>query len=449
MVFCRFHAFFRRMAASAPVVLAPVGVRGMKVLEREKFSRKIQVPVLKVKGENLSKISTLCKTYFLKLEQFKPVQNAEDVEFKKYIYFSPEIITTWVDMAQDVRSSLYKEGIAEDNFTYKDIDIGYNNWSYDVIFTAVLPENAETVSGFSQIGHIIHLNLRDKLLEYRSLIGQVLLDKIKTCRTVVYKSNIIDNTYRNFNMEVIAGEEEFITNVKENNCRFEFDFRNVYWNPRLGKEHERILNYLKPRDILFDVFSGVGPFSVPAAKQKQCRVFANDLNPDSYKWLKLNAEKNNKLKKDLLKCYNMDGKEFISVVFRDFITEYCKGNEKIENGSKIHITMNLPAMAVEFLKYFNGLIKDEKLMTKFNCDIIVYVYCFVGEDGIQEAKKMIKENFGCDMESYILDVFNVRKVSPKKEMMRVTIKLTKEILFVASNENDEPAVKKRYIENND
>ncbi len=34
-----------------------------------------------------------------------------------------------------------------------------------------------------------------------------------------------------------------------------------------------------------DMFAGVGPFAVPAAKNVGCRVYANDLNPKSYKAL--------------------------------------------------------------------------------------------------------------------------------------------------------------------
>lgn len=37
--------------------------------------------------------------------------------------------------------------------------------------------------------------------------------------------------------------------------------------------------------------AGVGPFALPAAKQG-CVVFANDLNPESYQWLKNNIERN-------------------------------------------------------------------------------------------------------------------------------------------------------------
>lgn len=42
-------------------------------------------------------------------------------------------------------------------------------------------------SGFSQIGHIVHVNLREELLPYKKVIGQILLDKVKGCKYVLIK----------------------------------------------------------------------------------------------------------------------------------------------------------------------------------------------------------------------------------------------------------------------
>ena len=49
------------------------------------------------------------------------------------------------------------------------------------------------------------------------------------------KVNVIDNKFRNFQMEVIAGEEDFVTTVKANGVSFTMDFSKVYWNPKLGE----------------------------------------------------------------------------------------------------------------------------------------------------------------------------------------------------------------------
>ncbi|CAK1603879.1 unnamed protein product [Parnassius mnemosyne] len=437
------------MTTKLSVALIPVGVRGMKVLDRQKFLRNVIVPILKVSEEKVSNITPICKNYLLKLENFKPVQSLHgDIEGsnRKCIHLNPEKINRWKDITEEDRQSLKKYDVTEENFDSKEIQLTYENFKYDVIFKTVLPENEDIVSGFSQIGHIIHLNLRDHLLDYKPLIGQVLLDKIKTCRTVVNKSNIIDNTYRNFSMEVIAGEEDFVVTVKENRCNFQFDFSKVYWNPRLGKEHERILQFLKPGDVLFDVFCGVGPFAIPAAKHK-CKVFANDLNPDSFTWLNHNA-KQNKVDMSLFNSYNLDGKDFICTVFKDYIVKLCQGKEELNENTTIHITMNLPAMAVEFLKYFNGLINDQSLVDKYNFKILVHVYCFVvGGDPYNVAEQSVKGNI-VDTYGIHISVFHVRNVSPKKEMMRVTFKLTRNIIFGLKTELefDEPPSKKLCVE---
>ena len=47
-------------------------------------------------------------------------------------------------------------------------------------------------------------------------------------------------------MELLAGEDRFEVEVKESGCVFRFDFSKVYWNPRLGTEHDRLIRYDLP-----------------------------------------------------------------------------------------------------------------------------------------------------------------------------------------------------------
>jgi len=68
-----------------------------------------------------------------------------------------------------------------------------------------------------------------------TFVGQVILDKLSTVKTVVHKTQSIDNTFRNFAMEVLAGETNFITIAREHGFAYKLDFSKVYWNPRLGK----------------------------------------------------------------------------------------------------------------------------------------------------------------------------------------------------------------------
>lgn len=51
------------------------------------------------------------------------------------------------------------------------------------------------------------------------------------------------------------------------------------------------LSGLERPPIVADIMAGVGPFSCPLAVHG-ATVYANDLNPESYKWLCVNAKRN-------------------------------------------------------------------------------------------------------------------------------------------------------------
>ena len=54
----------------------------------------------------------------------------------------------------------------------------------------LLPEGAEVPSSFESIGHIAHLNIRDELLPFKRVIGQVIMEKNPHIKTVVNKAGI-------------------------------------------------------------------------------------------------------------------------------------------------------------------------------------------------------------------------------------------------------------------
>ena len=57
----------------------------------------------------------------------------------------------------------------------------------------------------------------------------------------------------------------------------------VYWNSRLETEHSRLVNSIGSAEVVADMMAGVGPFALPLAKRRSVTVFANDLNPESYR----------------------------------------------------------------------------------------------------------------------------------------------------------------------
>ncbi|KAL0265658.1 UNVERIFIED_CONTAM: hypothetical protein PYX00_011372 [Menopon gallinae] len=55
----------------------------------------------------------------------------------------------------------------------------YEYFTYKEILSEMLPARARTPASFQVVGKILHLNLKDEQLEFRKVIGAVLLDKAR------------------------------------------------------------------------------------------------------------------------------------------------------------------------------------------------------------------------------------------------------------------------------
>lgn len=456
----RERSLYRKMDMS--LLLPPASVRGMTTLDREAFVKKISVPLVRVKNENIHDTLKCFKKFMLKVEKLKPVQTDADNQDKKVVLLNPLLVKS-VDDIKEEFDLISSQGDAD--FLSKEITLCYENWRADDIIKSVLPENQEGAQAYSMIGHIIHLNLREHVLPYKRLIGEVLLEKTPNITLVVNKTNIIDSTYRNFEMEVLAGTGTTDVTVRENGCAFSFDFAKVYWNPRLSTEHERIVKKIKQGDILYDIMAGVGPFAIPAGK-KQCKVSANDLNPHSYESLVRNCSSNKVSER--VKCYNLDGHEFITTILKKSLLETW--HDSYFCGT-IHITMNLPAMAIEFLPSFIGLFSEGDNVPENALLPLIHVYMFAQDTNKDTAIGMVAEQLryikrdsvnvlnndltdsaengsqGHDIEfgglkKCIDEVVFVRSVSPNKHMMRVSFLLQLNILIQDFKISHEPPNKK-------
>ena len=247
-------------------IAPPLCVRGMAEWQPELFSTSVLIPCLRVAQEQVGAVRKPLENMSLKMVGLRPVQTCPDFPAKRLVLLSPSHVTMFKDIVKEpsAEACLSSLDITVNDFTVKSFDLTVQNWTPHELIKAILPEGEEGVSGFSIIGHIIHLNLKEHLEPFKDVIGEALL-LTKQIRTVVNKSSTIDNTYRNFAMELLAGEEDFQVSctvnlqrfnlteifstqialpqkvcVKENGCSFEFDFSKVYWNPRLSQEHSRI-----------------------------------------------------------------------------------------------------------------------------------------------------------------------------------------------------------------
>ena len=269
-------------------------------------------------------------------------------------------------------------------------------------------------------------------------VGEVLLDKQPAIESVVNKTTVIDETFRFFKMELLAGSDNMEATVKENGCTFVFDFSKVYWNSRLHEEHARVINLLQPGEIVLDVFAGVGPFSIPACRKK-CIVHANDLNPDSYTALMANARRNHV--SCTLKAYNLDGNMFLREVGSKLVSSALASELQLSNrdGQEVtsisHIIMNLPASAVNFLDSLHGLFASvpEEQQPRWKLPRVHCYYFSKSAAPCQDALEAVERHLGAKLEPKLYEVKIVRDVAPNKLMMRVSFQLPRTVAFLSQS----------------
>lgn len=181
-------------------------------------------------------------------------------------------------------------------------------------------------------------------------------------KSIYNKSDKLNNEFRTPELELLWGDDKSEMIHKEEKIKMNVDVRKVYFCARLHFERKRICDkYIQPGDFVADVFCGVGPFVLMAWSKKQCRGWANDLNPFCYEFLQSNL-KLNKVPKESIKAFNLDGGEFITKV----IEAAAKREIKVD-----HFYMNLPALNIDFLPYFKD-IPEEMLQRGFSIHLTTF-----------------------------------------------------------------------------
>ncbi|XP_029972748.1 tRNA (guanine(37)-N(1))-methyltransferase isoform X1 [Salarias fasciatus] len=401
----------------------PSGGRGMTALDREAFTQTITVPALRVPTAVLNKVvKSLKKCSIQRPGVPRVVQDKEESGEFRLVLLDPHRVTTAGSFSEAEAEALRSFSVSDELHQYE-LKLTYDNLKSEEVLEAVLPQGQDVTSGFSRVGHIAHMNLRDHQLPYKNLIGQVIMDKNPGVTCVVNKTNIIDSTYRNFKMEVLAGEENMVAKVKENGVAYEFDFSRVYWNPRLSTEHQRVVQLTKRGDTVFDVFAGVGPFAIPAARGG-ANVLANDLNPESYRWLQHNCRLNKV--EGRVRSFNLDGRAFIRGPLRQELPALLRG------AAGVHMVMNLPALALDFLDAFRGLLRGEPPSGRDPPTVHCYGFS-KDDDPSTDVVARASRSLGVPLENRC-DVHFVRNVAPNKDMLCVRFTLPEEVLYCSEEQ---------------
>lgn len=395
-------------------------------LDHSKFDEVVEIVALRISARQCTAFLKQLSGHVLHRPRVKPIVADADGKADSRLLLLAESVRglELAELPSDVRQYALAEGATPVRHTLR---LGYEHLTVDQVLRRLLPSGMEVPSAFEQVGHVAHMNLREEHLPYKTIIGQVLLEKnTPRIRSVVNKVETISKgadelawKFRVFPMEVLAGDDDLRTSVRENGARFELDYRQVYWNSRLETEHKRILQLLPADTVVADVFAGIGPFAVPAAMRK-CRVYANDLNPKSHEFLVANV-RGNKVEARV-RTYNLDGRDFIRALMQP---------DALAFGFFSHALMNLPASALTFLDAFVGAFDRDRWTAPLPT---VHCYCFSkAADPKADVIAIAERTMGCSLPNAHVAV--VRDVSPHKLMLCLEFQVPDEIAWASTGES--------------
>ena len=126
--------------------------------------------------------------------------------------------------------------------------------------------------------------------EYKEHIGKAYAEALGM-KTICVDHGV-SGEFRRPDMEIIFGSDTTSSRL-ENGIHYEFDVTKVMYSSGNTDERERMAKLDCSGEVVWDMFAGIGYFSLPIAKfTKASRVISTEKNPDSYEFLVRNAELN-------------------------------------------------------------------------------------------------------------------------------------------------------------
>ncbi len=219
--------------------------------------------------------------------------------------------------------------------------------------------------------------------------GEALVAADNGIVTALCVESAVEGEKRTRSMSHVAGEKKTETVHREYGREFVVDLTDVYFTPRLAEERERVASQVEAEETVFDMFAGVGPFSIAAAK-KGADVVASDINERAVELLRENAERNNVA--ECVTAHNEDARD---------------AARRLANaGGADRLYMNLPHTADEFLDAAAEALSDE--------GGVLHYYDIRHEDdlfeGAVEEMRAAAEKEGYDIE--VLERVVVRSYAP-------------------------------------
>lgn len=126
-------------------------------------------------------------------------------------------------------------------------------------------------------------------------VDKIVKDLLKrpNIKTVVSKEGKVHGRLRTIKTKFLSGEKNLIALHKESGCVFKLNVEECYFSSRLSNERLEVARKIKKKDSVLVMFSGVGPFSIVAAKiAKPKKIVSIELGKSCNKYAKENIKLN-------------------------------------------------------------------------------------------------------------------------------------------------------------
>jgi len=262
-----------------------------------------------------------------------------------------------------------------------------------------LPQELQSLlpSSLDIIGHVAIVKLPKELAQYAKMIGKAIAEVNKPVRTVCLDSGIRGEE-RTRSLKILYGKKDTLTTYREHGLIFRVDPRTMFFTPRLATERKIVADQVTAGETIFDMFAGVGPFSILIAKTRNPeRIFASDINEDAFNLL----EENIRLNK-------------VNELVVPILSDVRDISNKIQTVDRV--IMNLPQSGFEYI---------DTAIEKLSQPGIIHYYEIIEEDALEERIEDLKKKL-LSMGRVVkkIDVRNVKSYSPTLGYFAIDIEIT-------------------------
>jgi len=254
-------------------------------------------------------------------------------------------------------------------------------------------EMTSLYSSFDIVGDIAVLKIPPALADHSKAIADIVLQRLHHVKTVLNQKSPVQGQYRLRTLTWLAGMRKTETMSREANCIFKVDLARAYFSPRLAFERMRVSRLVESDEVVVNMFSGIGSFSIQIAMHSSPSiVFSIDINPDAVCLMRENIILNNLERK--VRVIEGDARDVIETALI---------------GKADRVIMPLPEKALQYLEAAVKALKPSGGTIHY----YDFVHCSKRDDPCSEVRQKVEDKLSQFAKEYSVQFSRiVRSVGP-------------------------------------